>query len=73
MATSDESALDLLARLYQGGESTPRLIWPEGETIRVRGEISPARCASRSMIAKIGLESAASSNWMAKKSSWPIC
>ena len=42
LALSDDAALDLLARLYQGGDSTPRLIWPEGETIRVRGEISPA-------------------------------
>ncbi|WP_246114345.1 DEAD/DEAH box helicase [Rubripirellula tenax] len=42
VATSDEAALDLLASLYQGGELTPRLIWPEGETIRVRGEITPS-------------------------------
>jgi superfamily II DNA or RNA helicase len=39
---SDERALDLLASLYSGGESTPRLIWPEGESIRVRGEITPS-------------------------------
>ena len=42
VATSDEAALDLLASLYQGGELSPRLIWPEGETIRVRGEITPS-------------------------------
>ncbi|WP_246151397.1 DEAD/DEAH box helicase [Rubripirellula reticaptiva] len=42
VATSDEAALDLLASLYQGGELTPRLIWPEGESIRVRGEITPS-------------------------------
>lgn len=42
VAESDEIALDLLARLYGGGDSTPRLIWPEGETIRVRGEITPS-------------------------------
>ena len=48
VAMSDETALDLLARLHQGGESTPRLIWPEGESIRVRGEITP--CALRVQI-----------------------
>ncbi|MGB7327750.1 MAG: DEAD/DEAH box helicase [Rubripirellula sp.] len=42
VATSDEAALDLLASLYQGGELAPRLIWPEGESIRVRGEITPS-------------------------------
>ena len=38
---TDNGALDLLARLYDGGEETPRVIWPEGETLRVRGEITP--------------------------------
>ncbi|QDT09015.1 DEAD/DEAH box helicase [Planctomycetes bacterium K23_9] len=41
VAETDESALDLLARLHQGGEETPRMIWPEGESIRIRGEITP--------------------------------
>ncbi|NND97254.1 MAG: DEAD/DEAH box helicase [Pirellulaceae bacterium] len=41
VAETDEIALDLLARLHQGGDETPRLIWPEGESIRVRGEITP--------------------------------
>jgi len=41
VATSDESALDLLGTLYNGGEETPRMIWPEGESLRVRGEITP--------------------------------
>ena len=41
VAQSDENALDLLSRLHQGGEETPRLIWPEGESIKVRGEITP--------------------------------
>lgn len=41
-ADSDEAALDLLGRFYSGGEGTPRLVWPEGETIRVRGEIAPS-------------------------------
>ena len=42
VATSDASALDLLARLYNAGEDAPRMIWPEGESIRVRGEVSPS-------------------------------
>ncbi len=42
VATSDEAALDILGSLYQAGELTPRLIWPEGESIRVRGEITPS-------------------------------
>ena len=42
VAETDESALELLARLYEGGEETPRMIWPEGESIRVRGEITPS-------------------------------
>lgn len=42
VAESDEAALDLLAALHGGGENTPRLIWPEGETLRVRGEITPS-------------------------------
>ncbi len=42
VAESDEVALDLLGTLYSGGEATPRLIWPEGESIRVRGEITPS-------------------------------
>ncbi len=42
VAESDEIALDLLGSLYNGGEHTPRMIWPEGETIRVRGEITPS-------------------------------
>lgn len=42
VAESDAVALDLLSRLYDGGEETPRMVWPEGETLRVRGEITPA-------------------------------
>lgn len=42
VAQSDEQALDLLARLYDAGDTAPRMIWPEGETIRVRGEITPS-------------------------------
>ncbi len=42
VAQSDEQALDLLAHLYDAGENAPRMIWPEGETIRVRGEITPS-------------------------------
>ncbi len=42
VADSDAVALDLLSRLYDGGDETPRMVWPEGETLRVRGEITPA-------------------------------
>jgi superfamily II DNA or RNA helicase len=42
VAESDERALDLLAALHSSGEHAPRLIWPEGETLRVRGEITPS-------------------------------
>ncbi len=42
VAESDEIALDLLASLYSGGDQSPRIIWPEGESIRVRGEITPS-------------------------------
>jgi superfamily II DNA or RNA helicase len=41
IAETDEQALELLAAFYEGGEATPRMIWPEGESIRVRGEITP--------------------------------
>ncbi|WP_231615321.1 DEAD/DEAH box helicase [Novipirellula artificiosorum] len=39
---TDETALDVLGRLYEGGENTPRMIWPEGQSIRVRGELTPS-------------------------------
>ena len=42
VAETDDLALDLLAKLYGGGEQTPRMIWPEGESLRVRGEITPS-------------------------------
>ncbi|TWU16616.1 DEAD/DEAH box helicase [Planctomycetes bacterium Poly21] len=41
VAVSDHSALDLLGRLHDAGENAPRIVWPEGETFRVRGEITP--------------------------------
>lgn len=41
-AESDHEALELLGRLYAAGEDAPRLIWPEGESIKVRGEITPS-------------------------------
>lgn len=41
VAVSDHAALDLLGRLHDAGEEAPRIIWPEGETFRVRGEITP--------------------------------
>ncbi len=42
IAETDDRALDLLAALYGAGEEAPRMIWPEGETLRVRGEITPS-------------------------------
>lgn len=42
VAETDEAALELLGSLYNGGQETPRIIWPEGESIRVRGEITPS-------------------------------
>ena len=42
VAQSDDEALDVLAKLHGAGESAPRIIWPEGESIRVRGEITPS-------------------------------
>lgn len=42
VAETDDLALDLLAKLYGGGDATPRIIWPEGESLRVRGEITPS-------------------------------
>lgn len=42
VAESDESALDLLSKFYEGGPETPRMTWPDGQTIRVRGELTPA-------------------------------
>ena len=42
LVESDAAALDLLATLVAGGEETPRLVWPEGETLRVRGELTPS-------------------------------
>ncbi len=42
VAETDDRALDLLAALYGAGEEAPRMIWPEGETLKVRGEITPS-------------------------------
>jgi len=41
VAVSDHAALDLLGRLHDAGEESPRIVWPEGETFRIRGEITP--------------------------------
>ena len=38
----DEAALELLGGLYGAGDEAPRIIWPEGESLKVRGEISPS-------------------------------
>ena len=42
VAESDGDALDVLGRFHAGGEDAPRMIWPDGESIRVRGEITPS-------------------------------
>ncbi len=42
VAETDDLALELLGRLYAGGQTAPRMTWPEGETIRVRSEITPS-------------------------------
>ena len=41
VASSDHAALDLLGRLHAAGDAAPRVVWPEGETFRIRGEITP--------------------------------
>ncbi|MEM6980813.1 MAG: DEAD/DEAH box helicase, partial [Planctomycetota bacterium] len=41
VALSDHAALDFLARCHAAGDDAPRMVWPEGETFRVRGEITP--------------------------------
>ena len=42
VAETDDRALELLGALYSAGDAAPRMIWPDGESIRVRGEITPA-------------------------------
>ena len=42
VASSDEAALDLLGRLYEPVEGAPPILWPEGQTMKVRGEITPS-------------------------------
>lgn len=41
-ATTDEAALDLLGRLYEPVPDAPPILWPDGQSMRVRGEITPA-------------------------------
>lgn len=40
VATTDDAALELLSRLYEAGELAPQLLWPEGQTLKVRGELT---------------------------------
>ena len=42
IALTDQQALDFLSRLYEAGEDAPRMIWPEGESLRIRGTIAPS-------------------------------
>lgn len=41
IAATDEAALDLLSRLYEPVPDAPPILWPEGQTMKVRGEITP--------------------------------
>ena len=41
VATTDDAALHLLGALYEAGEQAPAIVWPEGQTMKVRGEITP--------------------------------
>ncbi|MEM9368041.1 MAG: DEAD/DEAH box helicase [Planctomycetota bacterium] len=41
MAATDHAALELLGRLHTGGSDAPAIVWPDGETFRIRGEITP--------------------------------
>ena len=42
VAETDAVALEFLSGLYDAGDDAPRMIWPDGETLKVRGEITPA-------------------------------
>ena len=42
LASSDDAALELLGKIHAMGDEAPRLIWPEGERFRVRGDITPS-------------------------------
>ena len=42
VATTDEMALELLGRLYQAGPDAPVILWPDGQSLKVRGEITPS-------------------------------
>ncbi len=41
VATTDDAALNLLGALYESGDEAPAIVWPEGQTMKVRGEITP--------------------------------
>jgi len=41
-APTDDAALDLLGRLYEPCDEPPVILWPDGQTLRVRGEITPS-------------------------------
>jgi superfamily II DNA or RNA helicase len=41
VATTDDAALNLLGALYEAGDQSPAILWPEGQTMKVRGEITP--------------------------------
>lgn len=41
VATTDDAALNLLGSLYEAGDQAPAILWPEGQTLKVRGELTP--------------------------------
>jgi len=41
VATTDDAALTLLGSLYEAGDQAPAILWPEGQTMKVRGELTP--------------------------------
>lgn len=41
VATTDDAALNLLGALYDAGAEAPAMLWPEGQTMKVRGELTP--------------------------------
>lgn len=40
-AASDDAALHLLGLISEAGADAPSILWPEGQTMKVRGELTP--------------------------------
>lgn len=41
IAPTDDAALNLLGKLYEAQDEAPAILWPEGQTLKVRGELTP--------------------------------